>query len=182
MGTVSRPITVADLEFLPRLPEGQWYELHRGEVVIVTRPAAPHIKIQCTLYDLLAPLVQGRGKVWVEIPFETIPNLDVRSADFAFVAQSRWKQWQKGYLQGSPDFMIEILSPSNTIYEMEDRRELCLQSGTQEFWIINPKKLTVQVYRPGEPEERYGLGQRIPVRVLGDAEIAVDDIFADIRS
>jgi hypothetical protein len=34
---------------------------------------------------------------------------------------------------GAPDLVIEVLSPSNTVAEMNDRERICLENGAQEF-------------------------------------------------
>ena len=68
---------------------------------------------------------------------------------------------------GAPDFIIEILSPSNTTRELRDKYELYEESGVGEYWIVDPKR---------ERVDRYVLeGDRfigLPPRTKGDEGIA----------
>jgi Uma2 family endonuclease len=49
--------------------------------------------------------------------------------------------------RGAPDLVIEILSPSNTAIEMQRKLELYRDAGVQEYWIVNPDRDAVTVYR-----------------------------------
>jgi len=51
-------------------------------------------------------------------------------------------------LHGAPDLVIEILSPSNTVAEMYEREELCLENGAQEFWVVDIDRRGVKVTTP----------------------------------
>ena len=71
--------------------------------------------------------------------------------------------------------MIEVLSPSNTAAEMLDKRQLCLENGAKEFWVVDPKskqvKVSTAVGRTMTLQDR----QQIPL-LFGGA-IAVSEIF-----
>jgi Uma2 family endonuclease len=53
----------------------------------------------------------------------------------------------KGYWPGSPDLAVEVLSPSDTVGEVEEKVSEWLAAGTIEVWVISPKLHTVTVYR-----------------------------------
>lgn len=46
---------------------------------------------------------------------------------------------------GSPDFILEILSPSNAKHDRWIKRELYEKAGVQEYWIVDPLNETVEV-------------------------------------
>jgi Uma2 family endonuclease len=52
----------------------------------------------------------------------------------------------------SPDLAIEILSPANTLREMERKRQDYFDGGTRLIWIVHPEPRTVDVYLPGQSE------------------------------
>jgi len=52
----------------------------------------------------------------------------------------------------SPDLAIEILSPANTVREMERKRQDYFAGGTRMIWIVHPDTRTVDVYLPGQTE------------------------------
>ena len=45
---------------------------------------------------------------------------------------------------GAPDFVIEILSPSNTKRELRDKFELYEESGALEYWIVDPHRRSIE--------------------------------------
>ncbi len=81
------------------------------------------------------------------------------------------------YFHGAPDLVIEVLSPSNTKAEMRDKATLCLANGCLEFWVLDEMKRQVAVSTPNGVTITYRSGQVIPLRLFGDASLAVDQIF-----
>jgi Uma2 family endonuclease len=146
-------------------------------VVTLTRPKMKHAKLQSRMGRLLRPQVGHLGVVESEVAFRALPEYDLRGADVAFVSRQRWDSTpDDDYLQGSPELVIEVLSPSNTKPEMAEKATLCLATGAQEFWIVDGKKKRVTVLRR-EDTIVYEIGQSIPLRLFG-GELAVADTFA----
>jgi Uma2 family endonuclease len=161
------------------LPERQdvLEELHWGQLVVLSRPKAWHVKLQMKLTQLLQPEAAGRGYMVSELPFRAVAQYDVRAADVAFVSTARWDEANEGYLQGAPELVVEILSPSNTKAPLREYAALCLANGSEEFWAIDYKRKNVTVtYRDGRSVQ-YSVGMELPLTVLGGSRIAVDQIF-----
>jgi len=153
-------------------------ELHWGQVVHLTRPKMKHTRLQYRLVDLLRPLAEGWGTVVTEMPFRALPEYDVRGADVALVSRKRWNATDEdGYLQGSPELVVEVLSPSNTKAEMREKAALYLATGCVEFWVVDPKRRTVSITRRNGQNAAFGSGTQIPLPLL-ESGIAVDEIFA----
>jgi Uma2 family endonuclease len=53
-----------------------------------------------------------------------------------------------------PDFVLELLSPSDTLRELQDKMQEYIENGARLGWLIVPTERVVYVYRPGEPVER----------------------------
>jgi len=47
---------------------------------------------------------------------------------------------------GSPELIIEIISPSNQAHDLVKKLNLYMQCGVKEYWIVNPLLNTVQIY------------------------------------
>ncbi|HEY1947414.1 MAG TPA: Uma2 family endonuclease [Bryobacteraceae bacterium] len=171
-------MTVERFRELPDLP-GARQELHWGQVVNVAFPKATHANLQYRLVELLRPIVQEQGMVQHELAFRAVPQYDLRSADVGFVTRERWKAAVDGddNLRGSPELVIEVLSPSNTKAEMREKAALCLSTGCEEFWLIDPHRKTINVTRQDGDYTLYGIGDRIPLARF-NADLAVDAIFA----
>jgi Uma2 family endonuclease len=80
-------------------------------------------------------------------------------------------------LQGSPEVVVEVLSRSNTQAEMREKAALCLSTGSQEFWIVNPKRREITIMRREGDTVVYNIGHVIPLPLLG-GELNVADIFS----
>ena len=178
MATTSALMTVEQYSALPE-PEGGRYELRHGVPVKVSFPKPEHWEIQQRLADLLKPLAAGRGPVGTEMAFRPLPEYEVWSADVAFVTQSRYDRRPSGdYLHRSPELVIEVLSPSNTADEMNDREAICLENGCLEFWVVDPKRKTVKVSTPDRHTITYIEGEKIPLTIPAAGELAVSEIFS----
>ena len=73
--------------------------------------------------------------------------------------------------------MIEVLSPSNTVAEMLDRRNVCLENGAREFWLVDIDHRSVEVSTPDGRSITYKPGQAIALFFAPGATLAVDAIF-----
>jgi len=173
-------ITVEEFRRLPESTGDYEYELHYGELVPLSRPKLKHHILQAKLRNLLRPLAPSGGWLDSEVAFRALPEYDFRVADVAFVSPERWKTADpEDNIHGSPDLVIEILSPSNTAHEMYDKEQLCLATGCREFWVVDQDARYVRVARTNGPSAVYRTGQHVPLQVLGsDASLSVDDLFA----
>lgn len=72
-----------------------------------------------------------------------------------------WERWNAlpaeartpPFARFTPDFVAEIISPSNRAPELSDKIRRYLEGGARLIWVIHPTNRTVTIYRPGaEPE------------------------------
>lgn len=174
-------MTVAEFRQLQD-PPGAYYELRNGEAITVTYPKQRHDFIEDRLQDLLAPLAKGLGRVVKRFAFRAVREYDLRQADVAFVAASRYRAIDPDdNLHGAPDLVIEVLSPSNTADEMDEKSALCLENGALEFWVVRPRAETVTVQSVDGPTRRYRRGDSIPVErfFCAGTVVRVEDVFAE---
>jgi len=153
-------------------------EIHWGQLVTLSRPRPWHVKLQVRLAQLLQPVAGGRGYVLNELPFRAVAEYDLRAADVAFISKARWDAADERDLEGAPELVIEILSPSNTKLQLREYVALCLANGCEEFWAIDRKhKKVTDTDRNGQSIE-YSSGMNVPLTVLSGTSVAVDRIFA----
>jgi len=178
--TTTSLMTVEEYTRLPEDNEAFYYELHHGELVKVCRPKPRHTKTQRRLRQLFEAVAGEAGIVEIEIPFSALPEHELRVADVAFVSKERWEQMAPDvYLQGAPDLVIEVLSPSNAAEEILDKEQLCLENGCREFWVVDGKRRQVKVSTPDGLTKTYHAGQEIPLTLFAGASLKVDAIFAE---
>jgi Uma2 family endonuclease len=176
LATIAGSMTV---EQFHRLPEtgSFYYELRHGEAVPVTRPKLKHSLIQKQLEKLLERAVPERF-VAVEFPFRALPEHQLRVADVAIVSRDRIQQADpEDNLHGAPDLVIEVLSPSNTVAEINDKEKLYLENGSKEFWVVDANLRQVKVSTPDGITTTFRSGQEIALGVFGGLRLRADETF-----
>jgi Uma2 family endonuclease len=138
-------LTVAEFLKLPDPPEGH-IELHHGEAVEMPTPKSGHQKIQDRLQMLLKKLLGEAYAVRMEMAFRPTPEHEVWVADVGCVLWERDDETPADeYLKGAPELVVEVLSPSNTVDEVNDKMFICMANGCQSFWVVDPKRQVVSV-------------------------------------
>jgi Uma2 family endonuclease len=169
-------ITVEQFREMPQR-EHVKQELRWGQIVTLPPPKIRHAKIQSRLVRLLRPKAEHLGVVEPEVAFRALPEYDLRIADVAFVSRARWDAADDNdNLHGAPEMVIEVLSPSNTPNEIREKATLCLSTGAQEFWIVDPVRKRITVMRPKAATAIYECEDRMPLHLFG-GELPVRDIF-----
>ena len=77
------------------------------------------------------------------------PN-DTLQPDILFISNRQLSIIGKVKIDGAPDFIVEILSRSNTAKEMNYKKRVYEKSGVREYWVIHPKKGILTQYENGE--------------------------------
>ena len=126
-------LTVEEFLKLPEPQEGH-LELHHGEVVIMPPPKKGHQKLQDRIQILLKGLAGEKAVVRMEMAFRPTPEHEVWQADVGCVSLERDDATgDDEYLMGSPELVVEVLSPSNTMDEILERQDICLANGCVSF-------------------------------------------------
>lgn len=154
------------------------YELRHGELFKVSRPKLKHTWVQARLNELLQQVIPKRFLVLMEFPFRALPEYEFRIADIVVVSRDRFYQGNpEDAFRGAPELVIEVLSPSNTAAEMNDREKLCLENGSLQFWVVDPNLRQVKVSTPDGITATFRSGQEIPLTAFDGGAIKLDDIF-----
>jgi Uma2 family endonuclease len=156
MSTAAQLMTADELWRLP--DDGMRHELIRGELTTMPPSGAEH---GGTTVNLATPLDQHArshdlGRVLAaETGFVLARDPDtVRAADVAFVEKGRIPRGglPREFFPGAPNLAVEVVSPSDTLVEVQEKVEEWLTAGAQMVWVVNPRNRTVTVYRsPTKP-------------------------------
>ena len=120
--TPTRILTFAEFDKLPEPVSGR-YELRHGETVLVPPPKHAHYLMQRRLRRLLEAAAGAQGEVEIEPGFRPQPDHEFWIADVAFVSRERWDAIpSNGDLMGAPELVAEVLSPSNTMAELIEKK------------------------------------------------------------
>jgi Uma2 family endonuclease len=73
----------------------------------------------------------------------------VRKPDASFVKTGRFPGdvLPKGWAKVTPDLVVEVLSPNDLVYKLEEKLSDYRKVGVPLIWVINPESRTVMVYR-----------------------------------
>src|SRR6185503_15009665 len=149
--TLTKPVTADELLAMP--DDGYRYELIEGELRRMSPAGDEHGRVGMELAIPLGSYIKKTklGKIYLaETGFLIGTNPDtVRAPDIAFVRMERIKESPglKGYRIGAPDLAVEIVSPGDTVSEVEERVSEWLDGGARMVWVVSPKLHTVTVYR-----------------------------------
>jgi len=77
----------------------------------------------------------------------------VRAPDVAFVRRERVEAAGRvtGYWPGAPDLVVEVISPNDLYTEVDEKIAEWLEHGARLVFVVNPRRQTVAVHRPGQP-------------------------------
>jgi Uma2 family endonuclease len=84
--------------------------------------------------------------------------------------------------RGAPDLVAEILSPSNTVIEMERKFDLYRVAGVKEYWVVAPEEKVIHVHRFRENGMNtliYEADDKVLSDILPGLEIPLKQIFAE---
>ena len=95
-----------------------------------------------------------------------LPNQAMRSPDAAWIVQARWDalsaEEKKKFPPLCPDFVIELLSESDSLKQAREKMQEWIENGCRLAWLLVPAHKQVFIYRPGkDAEELKGFHQSL---------------------
>src|SRR5438105_1436470 len=114
--------TLLSLEEYMSLPDdGNRYELNQGELVLMPPPKPEHDYILDNVKMILSTFVSGKriGRIYGQAGYLLTrePEATIRQPDVSFLSRGRVKR-SGGYVEGSPELAVEIVSPSDSAEEL----------------------------------------------------------------
>lgn len=113
----------------------------------------------------------------VRLPNQPVPV----EPDIIFVKKDRLDIIGANYVEGAPDLLVEILSPSNANYDRETKFELYEKAGVSEYWLVDYQAKTVEVFTLVEGDYalagKYTVGDTLVSGQIEGFKIAAEAIF-----
>ncbi|MGF1542656.1 MAG: Uma2 family endonuclease [Pleurocapsa sp.] len=86
-----------------------------------------------------------------------LSNGAVRSPDVSWIAIAKWNaltdKQKRGFAPIDPDFVIELMSPTDEILELQQKMSEYMACGVRLGWLINPDEKQVEIYRQGQDKQ-----------------------------
>ncbi len=162
-------------------------EFINGEIVILGSPSTFHQDISGNLYAFLRTYLKGKKCKVFYAPFDVhfykkgLKTPDVMQPDLLIACDTEATINEKDRYMGTPTLCIEILSKSTKSKDMVDKLNTYMMSGVREFWVVDPKKLTILVYgfKDCEIDEfvSYKLEDTLVSYFFEGMEIALESVF-----
>jgi len=168
------------------LPGDERYELIDGELILVASPSEIHQAILLNLILLVQSAHNRLGRLYCA-PFDVIlTERDVVQPDLLFVSNDRLDIITSANVQGAPDLVVEILSPSTSRLDRTRKRELYERHAVKEMWLVDPaeSKIWVLLLQDSQLEivGEYGKGDSFTSETLGGLDVALDDVFQGVSA
>ena len=168
------------------MPEGERYELLNGELILVASPSMAHQGNQARLGSRMFIFSEDNdlGRVFfssTDVVLSDESGTDVVQPDIVFISKERERIITDANVQGAPDMVVEILSPSTSKWDWKYKRELYAKYGVREYWIIDPANriVSVMLLKDGvlEIAGAYVEGDTLSSAALEGFRVGVEEIF-----
>lgn len=170
-----------------RLPEDNWkYEVIKGVLYMTPSPNTKHQVVIGNLYFAFRLYLQHRRLgIVLSSPIDVRLPADIGAPvqpDLLFVRDERRMIVREKYVDGAPDLVIEVLSPSNWEDDRNVKFDVYARAGVPEYWIVDPMAETVEVFvLDGEAYAllgRFATQDGVQSRVLDGLTLAAGEVFA----
>lgn len=124
---------------------------------------------------------RGAGEIF-PAPFDVVlSRLDVVEPDLLLVLRRSPALVTEANVQGPPDLVIEILSPSTAARDRGLKRKLYEKHGVREYWLVDPDERSIEILRSMDGRlvlaQKTARGDRLTSAVLPDLVIDLDELF-----
>jgi len=120
-------------------------ELINGEVIMGGGAIPEHQKIVGNLYVLLRQ-IKPHGEVFIAPLSVYLDPENVPEPDVIWVAEGGRCVVADKRLEGPPDLLVEVLSPSTAKYDKDEKFRLYERHGVREYWIADPANRYIEVW------------------------------------
>ncbi len=174
-------LTYEDYADLPN--DGNRYEILEGELAVTPAPNPKHQTASGNLFFLLTQHIREKdlGKLF-HAPIDLIlESTSVLQPDLVFVSKNSQNIITDRAVEGAPDLVIEILSPSTSRSDRVTKAQIYARHKVPAYWIVDPDQETVEVYLLNVDSYRLAVTLQgetpLPVPPFSEFKFAAKDIF-----
>jgi Uma2 family endonuclease len=152
MSTIAEPRTYTPDDLL-RMPDGDRYELVDGHLVEINVSALSSL-VAGRLLSRITVFCEPHALAWIfgaDCSYQCFPRNPekVRRPDVSLILRGRLpaEQLARGHLTLPPDLAIEVVSPNDLAYEVEEKVQEYLEVGVRLAWVGYPPTRTISIRR-----------------------------------
>lgn len=182
-GHSTTKLTYADYLRLP--DDGLRHEIIDGEHYVTPSPSVRHQQISGRLFYLIQLHLDTHpiGAIFYAPLDALLSEFDIVVPDLIYISNDRMRYLTSKNLQGPPDLVIEILSPSTARRDQRLKHDLYERVGVTEYWLVDPERDVVDVYRRQAGDRfamptQYARNATLTSPLFVDLELRLDRVFA----
>jgi len=181
-GVRENPVTYEIYASLP--DDGNRYEVADGVLELMSPgPSVPHQLISGEVQQLLNKSCKEHFLI-ISAPVDVIlSDTEVRQPDLVMIHRSRTIVQHHGIV-GSPDLIVEILSPYSRKRDKVHKMKAYARYGVPEYWVIDPASQTLEQFvlhdKTYELADLYAEDEPIRSSKATCANFTMNDIFSQI--
>ncbi|NJK58020.1 MAG: Uma2 family endonuclease [Pleurocapsa sp. SU_5_0] len=141
-------------------PEAKFETTKEGKLIVMSPTGSQSGKFNMSLAFQVELWNRKAGKPGVVFDSSTgfkLSNGATRSPDVSWIELDRWNsltaRQQRGFAPIDPDFVIELMSPTDELLELQQKMSEYINCGVRLGWLINPDERQVEIYRVGQDKE-----------------------------
>jgi len=156
------------------------YELIDGKIYMMAAPAVNHQRLIGFIYIKLSDYLNGKPCEPFISPVDVVLFEKNKKPDNSqnvfqpdvFVVCDPKKIGEKR-INGAPDFVIEVASPSSETHDYSEKLKIYMKYGVREYWVVDPEKKEITVYCNTDEEDykTYTFNDKVKSGVFGGFEM-----------
>ncbi|GGB16209.1 MULTISPECIES: Uma2 family endonuclease [Mucilaginibacter] len=143
------------------LEEGAPFQLINYDLIMSPSPIPAHQQLSAKIIQLLSNFLDSINDngFLVSAPMDVkFDDGNVLQPDILYIKEGRVADLVKDRIEGAPDLIIEILSPSTAYYDLRQKKDVYEKYGVAEYIIIDPVQENADMYKL--THEGYSLEQK----------------------
>lgn len=177
-----RLLTYEDLVQLP--DDGNRYEIIDGELYVTPAPSRRHAEVVARLFALLFNFVRARrlGRVYTAPVDVKLARHRIVQPDILFIKQDRLSVFSPDAVEGRPDMVVEVLSPSTRNRDLGLKARVYAEMGIPEYWMADPiaERFAISVLANGQYAEVAHEGMSVRSTIVPGLIVDLDELFAEL--
>jgi Uma2 family endonuclease len=154
-------------------------ELLGGEIFVTPAPNIKHQRVVARLFLLLGNHLVNNplGEAFVAPIDVILSDEDVVEPDVLYVSRERAHIVKEQRLEGAPDWVIEVTSPSTRKRDFTLKQKLYFHHGVRLYWVIDPEAEMLHAWEAGV-HRVHAVGETAAVSLLPGFSVSVAELLA----
>ena len=181
MQTLAPLLTIEDYKVLPET--GPHYQLINGTLHMSPAPTRFHQHVSLNLTNIVYNWINSSGSGFIyNAPFDVyLDEFNVFQPDLVYVSPKNLHILTDAGVEGAPDLIVEILSPSTRKIDLGPKKKIFAKYGVKEFWAVDPNSRQVQKFEleksVDSPSDSYDENDTLESAILPGLKIDLNKIF-----